>query len=488
MDYKKNNSQRYPTFFTEEDIEGHIELKLKKPKFEHNGIRAELHGVIEKYNKINSTITEFTNLGIEILRPGVIQELSSEIPFSFKNTKLQYESYKVVYVQVKYFIKIIINANVLTYTYEQEFAAVNPKDDGILMENDENIKMSLGIRNLLSLDFELEHNNYNCRGTVKGLVSFNYIHLPIKYIEVQLLKHEKVFVDNKREEPTLIESVELMDGSPTKNTVIPFRIFLKSYNLTPTYKNVHSIFNLRYYVNLIIGDFENNTFFKQAEIQLFRVFKTKKNPELNYGPWEEFISEPIYNEEYYKDELKKNDDVKDNKNNNNKINLNIFGNNEEEEDEEFEEEDDDEESNENDDDDDEEKLEDDEFIISTTSEEKKKKEEKKNKKNKKSKNKKFNIVNILRSNSLYKKEHNVNNNINKNKINIENNNINNNNININIPFNDDEENDPYINKVIYSNFPVNSNNNLFNDENNNEINTSSNNNNSYNGRNIKFDD
>ena len=401
---------------------------------------------------------------------------------------MPYESYKGLYAQVKYYIKIIINANLINYTYEQEFAAVNPQDDGVLMENDDSIKMSVGIQNLLSLDFELEHINYNCRGTIKGLVSFNYIHLPIKYMKVQLLKNEVIFTENKRE-PVVIENIELIDGSPNKNDVIPFRLFLKSYNITPTYRNVNNIFNLKYYINLVIGDFDNNTFFKQTEIKLFRVFKTKKNPELNYGPWEEFISEPIYNEEYYT----QNDNIKENENKN--INLNIFNNEEIEEEEEYE--DDENEENE----DEAEKLEDDgndEFIISTSTTENKKKEEKKIKKKK---NKQSAIVNILRSNSLYINEK-ANNIININDDNI-NNNIENNNNKI-IPFNDDEDynsgdNNNYINTIINTNFPFNSNNNLFNNESNNyindfnnnisnDINISSNNNKSNYGKIIKFDD
>ena len=483
IDYKKNISKRYPTFFTDENIEGKIELKLKKQNFEHNGIRAELHGVIEKYNIINSTITEFTNLGIEILRPGIIEDLSATIPFSFKNTKLIYESYKGLYAQVKYFIKIIINTNLIYYTYEEEFAAVNPKNDVILMENDDSIKMSVGLQNLLSIDFELEHINYNCRGTIKGLITFNYIHLPIKYVEVQLLKNERVFNDNNRKEPVIIEDIELIDGNPDKNDTIPFRIFLKSYNLTPTYKNINNIFSVKYYVNLIIGDFEKNTYFKQTEIKLFRIFKVKANPDLKYGPWEEFITEPMYNEEYFI----KNNNKKENENEDKNL-KNIF----KEEDDNAEEEEYEEEDESDEDEVDEEKLENDnlnndEFIISTSSSEAKKKEEMKSEKKNK-RNKKSNIVNILRSNSFYKSDKKNNNNI----INNDNNN--------NIPFNDgiDDDNNyyednKYIRKIISSNFPSNSNNNLFNDEsdnfykNNVGINKKSNNINNY-EKIVKFDD
>ena len=369
----------------------------------------------------------------------------------------------------------------MNYSYEEEFAAVNPNDDGILIEDDEPIKMSVGIQNLLSVDFELEHTKYNCRGTVKGLVSFNYNHFPIKYIEIQLLKNEIVFDENKRgREPIIIENIELIDGSPINNDIVPFRIFLKSYNLTPTYNNVNNIFSLKYYLNLVIGDYKKNTFFKQTEIKLFRVYKTRLNPELKYGPWEEFINEPIYNEEYYKKE-KENEENKDKDKN-----LNIFNNEDNEEIEEKTEEEDEEIEDEED-----ENLENDninneeeEFIINTSSEENKGKEKDKEKIiKKKKKSKKSGIVKILRANSLYKndKENKANKNIN----NIEKNE------NIIIPF--DEENDNnYINSIINSNFPSNSNNNLFksesNDNNKNEINTSSKNNNSNYGKIIKFDD
>ena len=381
-----------------------------------------------------------------------------------------------MYAQVKYYIKIIINSNIINYTYEEEFAAVNPKNEGILLENDDSIKMSVGIQNLLSIDFELEHINYNCRGTIKGLISFNYIHLPIKYVEIQLLKNENIFTEKK--EPFIIDDFELIDGSPIKNDIVPFRFFLKSYNLTPTYKNINNIFCVKYYINLIVGDFENNTFFKQTEVQLFRTFKKRKNPELNYGPWEEFICEPMYNEEYYNENNIK--EINDKKENNNKkendINLNNIFNKEEDdiEEEEYENEED-----ENEEEEDNEEKEDDnnDGLIISTSIIENKKNEKIKKKNKSKKKQKYDIVNILRSNSLYKIDNNKNIKYN----------FNNENNNINIPFKDEEEDDnnKYINTLLSTNFPVNSDNNLFNNENS-KFNKNSKS--KTNGKIIKFND
>ena len=317
INYKKGaNSFRYPTFFNDEDVEGYIDIKLNKNQtIEHNGIRAELHGIIEQFGKINSNTNEILNLGCEIARQGEISQNSSKYSFSFKNTMFKYESYKGINVSLKYFIKIIINSNIKNFIYEKEFAVAIPNDSSILYENDGMIKMSVGLKNLLDLDFIIEHSNYNCRGTLKGFVTFSNIQLNLKYMEIELIKKEIILNNvNKKIEDTTIENFELIDGSPYKDEKIPFRFFLGGYNLTPTYSNVNNIFSVKYYINLIIGDYAGNQFFKEREIKLFRLFGTKKtkNKELMYGPFEEFITEPMYNEEYYsEDENKENEQIEE---------------------------------------------------------------------------------------------------------------------------------------------------------------------------------
>ena len=315
-DYKKeSNSKRYPTFFSEEDIEGYIEIKSNNQTIPHNGIRAELHGIIEQYGKINSTIYEILNLGCEIAREGEISSPSSKYSFSFQNTTFKYESYKGINISVKYFIKIIINSNIKNFIYEKEFAVALPKDNTILYENDEIIKLSVGLKSLLDLDIIIEHTNYNCRGTLKGFVTFSNIQLNIKNMEKELIKREIILNNtNKKIENTIIDNFELIDGGPYKDEKIPFRLFLGGYNLTPTYFNVNNIFSVKYFINLVIGDYAGNQFFKEKEIKLFRLFGTKKdkNKELMYGPFEEFITEPVYNEEYYsEDENKESEQIEE---------------------------------------------------------------------------------------------------------------------------------------------------------------------------------
>jgi hypothetical protein len=44
---------------------------------------------------------------------------------------------------------------------------------------------------------------------------------------------------------------------------IPIRLFLTPFELTPTYRNVHSKFSLKYYLNLVLVDEEDRRYFKQ---------------------------------------------------------------------------------------------------------------------------------------------------------------------------------------------------------------------------------
>ena len=52
---------------------------------------------------------------------------------------------------------------------------------------------------------------------------------------------------------------------------VPVRMFLGGVDLTPTYKNVASKYTVKYYLNLVLVDEDDRRYFKQQEIQLFRL-------------------------------------------------------------------------------------------------------------------------------------------------------------------------------------------------------------------------
>ena len=204
-------------------------------------------------------------MNLDLSPPEEIIQEKIFLDFCFHNAKMPYESYKGDYAGVRYFVKIIIISTVKNTEYEKEFAVVNPHNSSILQKNDEPIHLQVGMKNKLSLSIFFQHKNYNCRGTLKGFIAFNYINLNLKFMEVQIVRREIIFGDKKCE-PAYVARYELIDGVPNKNEKIPVRFFLKSYNLTPTYPNIDNTFFVKYYLNLVIADDEDNRYFKQKEI------------------------------------------------------------------------------------------------------------------------------------------------------------------------------------------------------------------------------
>jgi len=73
-----------------------------------------------------------------------------------------------------------------------------------------------------------------------------------------------------RAESETVAKYEIMDGGPARGEVIPIRLHLSPYELTPSYPNVHNKFAVRYSLNLVLVDDEDRRYFKQQEIMLYR--------------------------------------------------------------------------------------------------------------------------------------------------------------------------------------------------------------------------
>ena len=75
---------------------------------------------------------------------------------------------------------------------------------------------------------------------------------------------------NVTTESTTLTKFEIMDGAPVRGESIPVRLFLSQFDLTPTYRDVHSKYSVKYYLNLVLVDEEDRRYFKQQEITLWR--------------------------------------------------------------------------------------------------------------------------------------------------------------------------------------------------------------------------
>ena len=266
---------------------------------------------------------KFLSLNNELSKNGVLSKEKNIFNFNFKKVKFQYESYRGDLVCLKYFIRVNIVKTMRTFSYDEEFAVIKPYDAEILKKNDEPISMHVGIKDLLNILIELNHINYSIHGTLKGGVTFGKVKLLITKMELQLIKKETIYNNtnsDKNSKTKVVASYELIDGGPYKNETIPFRLFLSAYNLTPTYKDISGYFSTRYYLNLVFKDQEDNRYFKQKEIFLFRLFfennnKINKN---NIEYLKDFITEPIDYGDYFSS-FNIDDDIDDDKKNKNDL-------------------------------------------------------------------------------------------------------------------------------------------------------------------------
>jgi hypothetical protein len=182
--------------------------------------------------------------------------------------------------------------------------------------------MHVGIKDLLNILIELNHINYSIHGTLKGGVTFGKVKLLITKMELQLIKKETIYSNSNNDKnikTKIVASYELIDGGPYKNETIPFRLFLSAYNLTPTYKDISGYFSTRYFLNLVFFDQDENRYFKQKEIFLFRLFLDNNNKNKNKN-LKDFITEPIDYGDYFSSfNVDDTDDENNEKNKNEKI-------------------------------------------------------------------------------------------------------------------------------------------------------------------------
>lgn len=68
----------------------------------------------------------------------------------------------------------------------------------------------------------------------------------------------------------LITKYEICDGKPDAEDVVPIRMHIGCYDLTPTYKDVNNYLSVKYYLKLVIIDEDDKQYFKQQEIYLWR--------------------------------------------------------------------------------------------------------------------------------------------------------------------------------------------------------------------------
>lgn len=152
---------------------------------------------------------------------------------------------------------------------EKEFMVYNPIPPP---ELNANIRMEVGIGNMIHLEYELFQSKFHLDECVIGKIYFIDVLMRVRGIEVHLIKVESIGSGvNKKLDTDLIYKFEIVDGCPEANEVVPVRMFINSYEtLSPTYRDVNNMVSVKYYLKFVVVSEDDKSFFKQQEISLWR--------------------------------------------------------------------------------------------------------------------------------------------------------------------------------------------------------------------------
>jgi vacuolar protein sorting-associated protein 26 len=135
------------------------------------------------------------------------------------------------------------------------------------------VSMEVGVDNVLHIEFKYDKRHFHVRERVLGMVSFKVMDLDLQYGEVGIVRKEYIGSGRPTDavETETLQKFEIMDGTPVVGEVVPIRLYLNSIpRLTPTYPNIHNLFRVVYFVNLVLVTGEGKRYFKQQEIMLYR--------------------------------------------------------------------------------------------------------------------------------------------------------------------------------------------------------------------------
>lgn len=265
---KDGSIVKLPLFQGEDDISGKAEINIgNSKKLEHTGIRVELIGKIESYVDAKQS-SDFMSIGRELESAGILTE-NKTYTFSFPKFEKQFETYSGIGVKLRYFVRITINRQYFPKIVKEKDFAVNlPSQEPELTQN---IKMEVGIEECLHIEFEYNRGAYHLKDCVIGKVYFLLVRIKIKKMELEIVKKESYGTGaNAQTQEEAIAKFEVMDGCPNKGDIIPIRLYLGAYDLTPSLSNVSGRFSVKYFLNLVLLDEDDRRYFKRQEITIWR--------------------------------------------------------------------------------------------------------------------------------------------------------------------------------------------------------------------------
>ena len=134
-----------PCLYDQDTVSGKVIINIGTGKtFEHKGIKIELLGCIENISD-SKDILKFISLTSELESIAILSKDVNTYEFKFINVQKQYESFRGQLRNIRYLLRLTIDTKFRTLTYEQEFLVRNPEKISVLNENNQPIKLEVGI-------------------------------------------------------------------------------------------------------------------------------------------------------------------------------------------------------------------------------------------------------------------------------------------------------------------------------------------------------
>ncbi|GMM36213.1 retromer subunit [Saccharomycopsis crataegensis] len=264
---KNGRKEKLPLYEDGESVKGQVTIRVKDGRrVEHLGIKIQLIGTIDTNND-GLNFDNFLYLVQELSAPAELNH-PENYSFEFKNVEKQFESYRGTNVRLRYYLKCIVLRKSADVIREKElwvYAKQNPPDTPTT------VKMDVGIEDCLHIEFEYSKSRYSLKDVIVGRIYFLLVRLKIKHMELSLIRRETVGSGaNQISDSQTLVRFEIMDGAPVRGETIPIRLFLRGYDLTPTFRDVNKKFSTRTFLSLVLIDEDARRYFKQSEIILYR--------------------------------------------------------------------------------------------------------------------------------------------------------------------------------------------------------------------------
>lgn len=210
-------STKIPIYKGEDKISGKIDVRSRK-KFDHNGIKVELIGLIEIGSDSSQSSAFMTN-GLDLEPPGTKGD-DQTYPFSFPIFQKPYESYYGTNVRLRYLIRV----SILQSKYKSPI--IKEQDIAVLIntQSDEThlpINLEVGIDDFLNIKIDFPKNTFELKEVIDGKISFLLVKLLIKKMEIVVVRKEIIGTGEKS--TITAEDLcifEIMDGCPIKGLII----------------------------------------------------------------------------------------------------------------------------------------------------------------------------------------------------------------------------------------------------------------------------